>query len=108
MTSTSTPSPSACRFSDSAVVGRLPRANWPIAPCAGTVASVEQQGCQRAFLRRAAGRNGAGSESQIRLLHVLALLQRGARTVENDAAVFQHVGAMGERQCARDVLLDEQ
>src|SRR5882672_4068219 len=48
------------------------------------------------------------SEPEVRLLDVRALLQRLARAVEHDAPVLDDVGAVRERQRARDVLLDEQ
>src|SRR5438445_1392640 len=66
--STSTPSPSACRARDSRAVSVRPSALWPIAPCAGTAATVEQPGCQTRTvepklpgLSRLAG--GAGQKS---------------------------------------------
>src|SRR2546422_883383 len=48
------------------------------------------------------------SEPEVRLLDVRALLERLARAVQDDAPVLEDVGAVRERERARDVLLDEQ
>src|SRR2546428_8298537 len=46
------------------------------------------------------------SEPEVRLLDVRALLERLARAVQDDAPVLEDVGAVRERERARDVLLD--
>src|SRR5262249_27259053 len=60
----------------------------------------------RILVKGTSGR-GRGSETQVGLLDVRAREQAGARALEHQAAVLEHVAAMRELQRARHVLLDD-
>src|SRR5690242_5770388 len=47
-------------------------------------------------------------EAQVRLPHAIVVQQLLPRAAHDDAAVLQHVGALGDAQRHRDVLLDQQ